>query len=287
MIRNSRQVAHEKRLAGRVLSFYKNNAVIGIGGGQELQYIQNMGIAHMINYPFKDEMMRQHVDVFFDKERKLKYVIHNNKRLYYPREWVEDGIRRSYIATALIEQHPESPHRYVTKELLSANKVAVIIDVGAAEGIVALDFIDIADEVILLEADSKWFEALDATFEPWAGKVTIIKKFASAKSDENNIRLDEIETDRVKHKGKVFIKIDVEGMESEVLQGCEKLLDSDDSVFLCCTYHYQDDETVFSNLFQEKGFETELSDGYILIEEGPFNDAGYPQFRKGVLRAWK
>ena len=84
-----------------------------------------------------------------------------------------------------MEQDHRSPHRYF--DHIEEFKDKVLLDVGAAEGILSLMAIEQVKHVYLFECSEDWIDALNKTFEPWKDKVTIIKKFVSDKDDENNV----------------------------------------------------------------------------------------------------
>jgi hypothetical protein len=159
----------------------------------------------------------------------------------------------------------------------------VLFDVGAAEGNFALSVVEKASRIILFEADKEWVEPLKATFEPWKDKVEIVNKFVSNISDSENTTLD----DHISGENAgTFLKIDVEGAESRLLNGCKRILSEKKPLKVAiCTYHKQNDEKEFSELLTQKGFKTSPSNGYMLF----FYDKQIkaPYFRRGLIRAQK
>lgn len=120
-----------------------------------------------------------------------------------------------------------------------------------------------------------------ATFEPYQDKVTIIDKFASNKDSANEITLDSCLKNET---GNIFIKIDVEGGETKVLNGAKSVLKRlDDIRVACCTYHKHDDASLFEKFFKDLNYQTEFSDGYMLFYF--YDNLKPPYFRKGVIRA--
>jgi hypothetical protein len=186
-------------------------------------------------------------------------------------------VERSYRNLALCEQNPNSPHRYLT-DTLEGRKISILCDVGAAEGMLALTLIDKVDQVFIFEVEDIWMEPLRATFGPWKDKVTLVNKFASDCDEGEYITLDTILADS---EGSKLIKLDVEGAEMQVLNGAKRQLKSDDAIFVCCTYHREEDAEVFESLFRDYGYNTEYTNGYILFGNEP------PFFRKGLIMAWK
>lgn len=183
----------------------------------------------------------------------------------------------------LIEQHKRSPHRYFT-DSFHVEEGDIFVDVGTAEGLISLDSIDQVKKAYLLEGEEeKWRGLLEKTFSPYRDKTNIIYKFASDKNDSKNVTLDELLKDDMNAKG-IMVKMDVEGSEMDVLRGAETLLQRDNVRFAVCTYHREGDEENFKRFFEERGYQTEFSDGYMWM---PLLAEKAPYFRRGVLRAWK
>lgn len=183
----------------------------------------------------------------------------------------------------IVEQDRRSPHRYFT-DAFHVEQDEVFVDVGAAEGMISLDCIDKVKKAYLIEGNAeRWKSPLEKTFLPYKDKTKIIYKYAADHCDEENVSLDELLKDDMKAKG-IMIKMDVEGCESDVLQGAESLLQRDNVRFVICTYHRDGDEEKFQQFFEERGYQTEFSDGYMWV---PLFSEKAPYLKKGVLRAWK
>lgn len=234
-------------------------------------------IPHELIHKYKVEDVLVHND----KVKGLKYVMHNNKRLYFKRIWDNKRIQRSYTGLAK-EQDPQSPHCY-TNHLFKVDEGDVIVDVGAAEGIFALDAVEKASKLILFEANNDWIEALNATFEPWKEKVTIVNKFVGNVNSSTQITLDEF----IAHGEKIsFLKVDIEGAEQRLIEGCKRILQHIKPLNVAiCTYHKHNDEVEFKDILTSYGFETSYSDGYMLYYFDKKIKA--PYLRRGVLRATK
>lgn len=120
----------------------------------------------LLPYRFRDKYATMQVDSYVDEEG-YPYVLHNGKKLFGPREWSPERMASYYIGL-LIEQDAESPHRYLRDDVvLTADDV--VADIGAAEGIFALDVIDRVRKVYLFECDKMWTVPLQKTFAPWGG----------------------------------------------------------------------------------------------------------------------
>lgn len=267
----------------QILSYFKRNVnlLYDLDIKSAVQYLQSNKISVFPNN-FQNNYLNLDIDVISDLSTGLKFVIHNGKKLYFKRAWDEITIRE-YYRSLIIEQDSNSPHLYLT-DSFSVDRGSVFVDIGAAEGIIALDVIDDASKVYLFEVNPDWIEALNATFYTWADKVVIINKYASNVDSLNSVSIDNYFTGRETPN---FIKIDVDGAESLVLDGCKNILNSASNIkVVICTYHKQGDAALFSTHFTELGFSVEFSKGLMLF----YCDTTKlipPYFVKGVLRAFK
>lgn len=247
-----------------VLSFLKSNFITAIP------------------YHYTSKYSIEKIPVHYDSPKKLHYTLIDNKKLYWNPEMTPYDIERAMRALN-IEQDPQSPHRYLTNDF-KVDKGSVFIDVGAAEGNLSLQVIESVKKVYLIEANPTWRRALEATFEPWKEKVTIITKYASDKVSDNEISVDSIFE---KEKKIDFIKIDVEGAEDKVINGALNTINNSSELKMAlCTYHKQHDAEKFSGVLKNLGFSISLSDGYMLF----FYDIAAqepPYLRKGLIRAVK
>lgn len=247
---------------------------------QALNYLSKNPIA-VFPYDFQDEYVADKIEVFKDQEKGLRYVLLDGKRLYFKKRWGKKKIQNLYNLLSK-EQDIRSPHRYLTEQF-GFDKGEVLVDVGAAEGNFALSIVEKASRIILFEADKEWIEPLNATFEPWKDKVEIVNKFVSNVSDSQNTKLD----DHISIDGAgTFLKIDVEGAESRLLNGCKRILSEQKPLKVAiCTYHKQNDEKDFTELLTQNGFKTSPSNGYMLFFYDKQMKA--PFFRRGLIRAQK
>lgn len=247
---------------------------------QALNYLSKNPIA-VFPYDFQDEYVADKIEVFKDHEKGLRYVLLDGKRLYFKKRWGKKKIQNLYNLLSK-EQDIRSPHRYLTEQF-GFDKGEVLVDVGAAEGNFALSIVEKASRIILFEADKEWIEPLNATFEPWKDKVEIVNKFVSNVSDSQNTKLD----DHISIDGAgTFLKIDVEGAESRLLNGCKRILSEQKPLKVAiCTYHKQNDEKDFTELLTQNGFKTSPSNGYMLFFYDKQMKA--PFFRRGLIRAQK
>lgn len=238
---------------------------------EEINFLANNGADY---FPY-DWALDKHINTIkggtasFNGER-LPYVFHNGKKLYM-------GVQP--YSALLVEQMPHSPHRYFTNTF-KPEKGDIFVDVGAAEGMISLDAVDIVQKLYLIERDSSWLNSLQRTFAPYSAKTTIINKYASDCNNDNNVTLDEL----LKYEtAPILLKMDVEGMEDVVLAGATEILSRPTTKVAICTYHKSEDADRFIKQFHSMGYKTEQSEGYMFL----MGQDGTYDFRKGMLRAWK
>lgn len=241
-------------------------------------YLKNNEI-RIFPYNFHTSYAPEKIEVIYDQEKGMRYVLQDGKRLYFKKRWSEKKIRRCYC-DLMREQDLESPHRYLT-DSFTIGKDDVVADIGAAEGNFSLAVIENIKKVYIFEYDQEWIEALNATFAPWAEKVEIINKFVSDRNDSKNIRFD---TFFEKTKDVTFFKIDIDGAESVFLGSCDKVFNSNGSFKIAlCTYHKHNDEKEFTMLLRDYGFTVTPSKGYMVNYYDKMLKA--PYLRRGLIRA--
>ena len=268
------------RLKKDILNYYSTLPATQINAEQKkaLDFLRENGVS-VFPYPFQKKYSPASVEVFTDTQLGLRYILLNDKRLYFKRSWSEKEIKENYYFLEM-EQDVDSPHRYLTDQFYVADGETVV-DVGAAEGNFSLSVVEKARAIYLFETDEEWIEALTATFAPWKDKVNIVNKFVSDINDSKNITLDSFFKEKEIFD---FIKIDVDGAERSLLKGYKKLLSSPTPLKIAlCTYHQQEDEKEFTQLLTRKGFNITISKNYMLfIYAEPLQP---PYFRRGLIRA--
>ncbi len=224
------------------------------------------------------------LEVIFDKDVGLSYVLLDRKRLYYPQDTPRAVIQRGYYDEQLVSQHPESPHRYLTGDF-NVQPDDIVVDCGAADGNFSLDVVDKVKKVYLFEPAERWQKPLAASFAPWKNKVVIVPKFLSDETNESSVSLDDYFADR--NETPTMIKMDIEGFESRALHSAQKLLRAPNGIrkAVVCTYHRQDDEQTLGTFLRECGFNTATSKGYMLFVYD--DDVKPPYLRRGIIRATK
>lgn len=269
------------KLRLNILEFYQHvdQCKLTIDIVDAVEFLRNNNIKY---FPcvLKNEYSAEMVNLAFDQDAQLYFSMIDGKRMYFKREWNKNECI-AYCYNIQAEQDDKSPHKYLS-EYFTVNYNDIVVDAGAAEGIFSLSIIDRASKVYLFEIDSGWVEALKYTFAPWKDKVIIINKYLLDNVSYNSTSIDGYFTGTIKPN---FIKIDVEGAEGAILNGASKLLHKNmDLKLAICTYHKQEDESLFSKLLLEKGFDISFSNSFVLYLN---DDLRPPYFRKGVLRAAK
>lgn len=246
---------------------------------EEITYMKARDIITMFPYAFRERYRELAIDVKRDEEKKMFYVVHDGKRLYYPSDISGEGVRNMYRAIRL-EQDIESPHRYFS-DGFEFMQNGIFCDVGCAEANIALEVVDRAKAVVLFEASSRWLPALEATFEPYRDKVHIINKFAGNKMNDEMTTID-YELEQRGLDGEVYIKIDAEGSEEKILDGGMDTLKKRRVRGAVCTYHRQEDAKKFEKVFKDLKFQTQFSKGWCIYMGSEKLEP--PYFRKGLLR---
>lgn len=229
------------------------------------------------------KLLKKRGGIFFDKTKKLYYVLHNSKKLYYARSFnTVEKVAKNYCQINFVEQNEKSPHLYIDKSVEDYNH-GIVVELGAAEASFALDIVETAKEIYIFECLDEWIEALQATFETYKN-VHIIKKFVSDKDKGDYCSLDGI---LGKKSAEIsLIKIDIEGYECAALKGMKKILEKSNHIMLLvCAYHNADDECHIAQILGDD-FIIEPRKGYMLFRKS--NEIlQYPYFRRGVLKCIK
>lgn len=219
--------------------------------------------------------------VYRNDSMDLPYVLHEDKPLYFPRDYGNDLIRVKY-AQLLYEMDKESPHLYCLNPEELRSKV--LFDCGVAEGLFPLTYIDLFKEIRLFECDSDWIEPLKATFEPYKEKVIVVNSLVSDQVSNNSVTLDYYAQSNGIYP--TFLKMDIEGFEESALRGAERILrESDGLICAICTYHTPDAEKSIVNYMKGKGYSPTYNKGYMFFHFE--KELAPPYLRRGVVRFYK
>ena len=135
----------------------------------------------------------------------------------------------------------------------------------------------------IFECDEEWIEALESTFKPWAHKVEIFNKFVSNTDSDTTVSID---TFTKINNDITFFKVDIEGEEQNFLEGAVQFLSEAKNLRMSiCTYHKQDDETIFTKYLQKFNFDVHPSKRFMIFIYDKHIRA--PFLRRGILRCKK
>jgi hypothetical protein len=233
-------------------------------------------------FPYRFAKEKVNFEIFHDDDCGMFFVLHKNRKLYFSQNLNKDKVKERYY-NLLIEQDYRSPHCYNSNNFEVCQN-DIIADLGAAEGIWALDNVETAKFVYIFESNKDRICALHKTFEPYKMKIRIVNKCVSGMTEGNKITID----DFIAENGAdiSFIKADIDGMEINMLGGMQKLLENKtDLRLLLCTYHQQNEADKLEQILRKKyGFSTELSQGVMLFIHDKLG-LQEPYFRKGLIRA--
>ena len=254
---------------------------------EELQYIKQHRSFSVFPYDALGTIPEP--EIGFDESCHLHFLLHNNKRLFFPESWNQRQIIDYYTNTLSIENILETedkylrktPHRYQS----AGHKIEegdILVDAGSAEGLFTLDNIEHVSKAIIIECDKKWENPLKETFKPYMDKVSLVFKMLGEKDSEDTISLSTILQGT--NPSPTFIKMDIEGAEANTIESSISFFKCSDRILKisCCTYHNNDDFARIFNVFKQLNCKTECSDGYMLIYDYAEKQ---PYFRHGLIRA--
>lgn len=246
-----------------------------------LAYLENH-ILDVFNYPFVEKYFHVEADIGFDEQAGLFYVRHKSFRMYMARRFDTEKKVLQYYQSILTEQDESSPHKYLDSNF-SVSDGDVVVDVGTAEGNFALEVLDKASKLYLVEAEDDWVEALQYTFADYQDKVVIIQGYASDHTDGNKLALDDVIKEKVQ-----FIKMDIEGWEVKALAGASRLIEASAGMKCAvCAYHNSEDEKLICDIAKKYGFKIDVTKGYMYYpidyEQRYYN----PVLRRGIVRLKK
>lgn len=234
-------------------------------------------------YEYRDKYKVSDVRINKDEASGLLYGEIFGKKIYLKKKYTSNFRAARYLSNIRMEQDPKSPHCY-TDETFRPDPDSVIFDIGGAEGIFGLEFIDEVKHVYIFECDDDWVEAMKVTYKDYLDKVTFINKFAGNVNSDTHVTLDHIVEENDLWNEKIFVKMDAESDELKILEGAKNLLEKVEHVKLnVCVYHKQDHEQKVRDLL--KGWKIAATKGYMLY----YYDFDFtnPYLRRGVLRIEK
>ena len=255
----------------------------------EVKYLQEINRLEVFPYRFCEDYYSNYSSLKVYSSDDGKYVLHNSLKLFFPDKFTEKDIKTQYIQLTM-EQDAKSPHKYFSEKV--DFEKGIFVDVGCAEGIISLDVINRAKEIYLFERSHEWISSLENTFRDYKDKVHIIPYYAGGYDDDEICTLERILSKY--HDEEIFIKVDVEGMEIEVLRGSINTVKNNNCKLSCTCYHTNSMEKKLEYFFDSMDYYHEASEGYMLfihgdmtLKNGMYEKMTYPYFRRGLVRACK
>ena len=246
---------------------------------KDIMYYLKKHDLDVFNYVYTDKYKELKAECEYDTSCKLFYILHNGKKMYMKRSLDTKEKSIEYYRYICMEQDELSPDRYLV-DGYNVEKGMCVMDIGAAEGNFSLDVVDKARKIYIAECDPEWLEALGYTFKDYPDKVEIINKYVSDHVSDHTTTIDSILSGKVIN----YIKMDVEGSETEVLDGASVTLKSNHNLICAvCAYHRHGDEKKISDKLHEYGMFVEPSSGYMcfLCDVNTYIN---PEFRRGIIR---
>ena len=268
-----------------LLEYFDNHKAQAAPYEKELEYLRQKG--NYTNFPYAPNGGEVVAESGFDKAVRLPYVVHKGKKLYFPADCTPEKALELYLYYLQEErllgdaESDEAPHQYQSPNFRVAEG-DVLFDIGAGEGLFALDLIDKVSRVVVVENDPKWMEPLKCTFAPFGDKVTFLWKCVSVSDSDTTVSLGRLLSD-IDYKS-AFVKMDIEGCELPSIIASEAVLKQKKRTKLAiASYHKQHDADELKALFDRMGYDSEFSNGYMLFHL--YDTPTPPYFRHGVIRA--
>lgn len=211
----------------------------------------------------------------------MPYIYFEDKKMFFPRDYdfkVKDDME--VVEDVIYEQGPGSPHLYIPKDK-NILKDSIILDAGVCEGNFSIKYVEDASFIYLAEADPRWWEPLERTFEPFRDKVMICKKYVSGRNNSREITIDQLIKGRLD-----YMKMDIEGSEVYSLLGAKKTLENNNVRCSVCSYHRQNDAEYIQFIFNSYGYKTSYSEGYMFFSFDE-NMQDTLDLRRGIVYAEK
>ena len=226
-------------------------------------------------YEWVNEYRPENIRLDKDESTGMLFATIDGRRIFFPRQLGEADVRRA-VSTGLMEQDRRSPHRYVCNGF-NVDEGDIGVFIGASDGLFCASLIDRLSKAYLFEPDPLWHESLRATFFPWRDKVEVMALAVSGRVCDGQTTLDEFFKERPLPN---YIQADIEGSESDLLKGAQKVLCGSSKLRLSiCTYHKRLDFPRFSGRLSDLGYEIAHSPGFYFL------GVRRPYLRRGVLYA--
>ena len=267
--------------------FFKQRLLIRYKNCQDLEikslinYVENNGL-QVFNYDFVKKYEKLKIEIYFDIDCGMYFVYHKGKKMYFARFLNTMEKVRRYYKNILMEQDEKSPHRYLDSQF-DVKKGDIVVDTGVAEGNFSLDIIDKVSKLYMIEADARWVEALEKTFEGYQDKVIFFNNYISSIDDGQYATLDNLITEPID-----FIKMDIEGGEWDALLGAEQVIERSPKLKCAiCSYHGDFDEILIKHVLKKYKMDCSTTEGYMWFPEKIRQTYVSSRLCRGIVRAEK
>lgn len=250
----------------------------------ECAYVESLSPDRLdrMMFPYPERVSARRPTIETGRVSGMMFYHHGkSKKLFYPSSGLDySGLvcHEGLLGTGTLAK---SPHCYQDKDF-KVEEGDVLLDVGCAEAIFALDNIEKVAKAYLFESESIWRKPLRLTFAPYSDKTIIINKFVADKTTRKSMRLADAVSGDMANDSRFFVKMDIEGWERTVIKGNADFFKNAKVKLSCCVYHRQDDATVIEKMLKDMGYKTRFSEGWMLPT---MNGIHYPYFRHGVIYA--
>ena len=205
------------------------------------------------------------------------------------------GLSSTDVLGEVVDDLTDKVSEVLFKQIHDEAKDDIGVDVGSARGLLALDVIDKVSKVYMVEHAPRWWKPIEATFAPYKDKVELMKGTLAGKKKK---KAKEEETQEKKKRKlrladllekcgqqRVFVAMDLEGKELEVLSDAQEYLRAAKNpiTLAVCAYHHPTDYENLKCFFEGIGYHTETQPGYIYTDM--YDDHGIHSLRKGIIRA--
>lgn len=249
-----------------LIQYYSIRKDLSVPYRKEIERLMSLSNLNFYNlvfpYGYIEEILEEEIEIV-SEDGYPTHLFKNNK-VFLPKKWSIDHCKE-YIRLLKCEQHENSPHAY----LKGTGKV--LLDIGCSEGIFSLMCYDDYEEIYAFDK-SEWKEVLSHTFKN-IDNFHFIEGEVGYSNPIDNLNLSEVSE----------IKMDIEGMEYEVLVSAENTISNCHPRLQICVYHNRDDFQLIYNLVSSFGYkDIRVSPGYMVYPHGRQEP---PYFRRGVLYA--
>jgi hypothetical protein len=244
---------------------------------ESIEFMKQNGIA-MIPFYFTLKYNKKY-EVFSDDPSGYPYALVNTNKIFFPKKNSKEEINKA-IQIALMEQDPESPHKYISNNIRVSGHTALLI--GGSEGMFALEIVNSFEHIFFFECNKEWISPVSLTLKNYEKKITIVNKFVSESKNGDQINLDDFFRDYSYPID--FMQNDVEGNAISILKGSKQILKKNNVNLAIACYHSNYESTELSEFLSNEGYNCSFSDKFVFAWGQKLQK---PYTRKAVLYAKK